>query len=470
MDNNTRTGRQEPTTSLVLPYQKTDGRMAVDLYELAERTMMPWQKAILYDILARNENGLWVHTKFGYAVPRRNGKGEILIARELYGLAVGERIMHTAHLTSTSHSAWERLCGILDRIGQKYYSIKAKGQELIEIPGGGRIEFRTRTAKGGLGEGYDVLIIDEAQEYKTDQETALKYVVSAASNPQTIMCGTPPTAVSSGTVFKDFRQRVLAGKGENGGWSEWSVEELSDITDRDLWYETNPSLGYILEERAITDELTDLAEGRIDFNIQRLGLWLEYDQKSAISRAAWEEVRTDILPELNGRLAVGIKYSKDGETVSLAVAAHTKDEKIFIEIAGHGKVREGNSWIIAFLKSLGRDNISKVVIDGANGQAILEEEMRSNRLGTPYKPKVAEIIEANQRFENGIYQNELLHMEQPALTAVVSNCEHRAIGSSGGFGFKSINALRDISLMEAVSIAAWAAGHFEKEKIQNFSY
>ena len=40
------------------------------------------------------------------------------------------------------------------------------------------INFRTRSSKGGLGEGYDLLVIDEAQEYTTDQETALKYIVT----------------------------------------------------------------------------------------------------------------------------------------------------------------------------------------------------------------------------------------------------------------------------------------------------
>lgn len=63
-----------------------------------------------------------------------------------------------------------------------------------------------------MGEGYDVLVIDEAQEYTIDQESALKYVISASSNPQTIMLGTPPTAISHGTVFQKMRDKVLEGK------------------------------------------------------------------------------------------------------------------------------------------------------------------------------------------------------------------------------------------------------------------
>ena len=72
----------------------------------------------------------------------------------------------------------------------------------MEVAGGGIIEFRTRTSKGGLGEGFDLLVIDEAQEYQDDQESALKYVVTDSKNPtRPFFVGTPPTPVSSGTVF-----------------------------------------------------------------------------------------------------------------------------------------------------------------------------------------------------------------------------------------------------------------------------
>ncbi|HAG12384.1 MAG TPA: terminase, partial [Ruminococcus sp.] len=91
-------------------------------------------------------------------------------------------------------------------------------------------------------------IIDEAQEYTSDQESALKYVVTDSQNPQTLMCGTPPTAVSSGDVFLRFRKSVLTAGRENSFWAEWSVPELTDAHDPENWYETNPSLGTILTE------------------------------------------------------------------------------------------------------------------------------------------------------------------------------------------------------------------------------
>ena len=66
---------------------------------------MDWQKVLLYDMMAVDDDGLWVHSKFGLSVPRRNGKSEIDKMRELWGLFHGEHILHTAHRTA-KHSAW----------------------------------------------------------------------------------------------------------------------------------------------------------------------------------------------------------------------------------------------------------------------------------------------------------------------------------------------------------------------------
>src|SRR5699024_1323616 len=107
--------------------------------------------------------------------------------------------------------------------------------EKIEFPNGGQIDFRTRSSTGGLGESFDLLVIDEAQEYTDDQRSALMYTIAASENPQTLYCGTPPTPISSGTVFTGLRTRALNGETEDTGWAEWSVDTQSDIRDRELW-------------------------------------------------------------------------------------------------------------------------------------------------------------------------------------------------------------------------------------------
>jgi hypothetical protein len=112
-----RIGRQTPTAAVVLPYRHTHGAQAVDLYAQTGRTAQEWQANLLYDMLAVDDGGLFVHTKWGYSVPRRNGKNEVVAIRELWGLMHGEHILHTAHRTTTSSSAAQRLARFLNDMG-----------------------------------------------------------------------------------------------------------------------------------------------------------------------------------------------------------------------------------------------------------------------------------------------------------------------------------------------------------------
>ncbi len=478
-----RIGRQTPTKSIVLPYTKTHGKEAIDLYNAAwgeKRQAQPWQELMMYDILAVGKDGLWVHTKFGWEIPRRNGKNEIITIREFWGLEHGEKILHTAHRTTTSSSASRRLAALLDaagyvevtriKKGQKYdkhYTYtKQLGLEKIVLLGenGGTIDFRTRSSKGGLGEGFDLLVIDEAQEYQDDQESALKYVVTDSKNPQTLLCGTPPTPVSSGTVFLKLRNAALQGETVNTGWAEWSVEEMTDPNDKEAWYETNPSLGTVFTERSVQDEI---GSDEVDFNIQRLGLWLRYNQKSAISKREWEELQCEALPELKGKLFVGIKYGHDGESVAMSIAVKTDDGNVLVEAIDCRPARSGNTWILDFLKNA---DVDSVVVDGANGQELLADAMKRRKLKTPVLPTVRQIIMANSAFSQGIYEKKICHMGQPSVVQIVSNCEKRAIGSNGGYGFKSLLDGAKIELMDSLILAYWRCTEKKERRKQKVGY
>ena len=461
----TRIGRQTPTVSVILPYNATKGPEAVELYNGTERTVLEWQEALTYDIMAVNEEGYWAHQKFGYSVPRRNGKSEMVLIRCLWGLKNGERILYTAHRASTSHAVWERLGRLCEKADITVVSsFRAFGKEHLYCENDGVIEFRTRTSTGGLGEGFDLLIIDEAQEYTPEQETALKYVVTDSLNPQTIMLGTPPTAISAGTVFPKFRKTVLQGDAYESGWAEWSVPEMSDAHDVDLWYETNPSLGTVLKERTIRSEI---GEDNTDFNIQRLGLWLKYNQRSAISRNEWEALCVDSLPDLTGQLFVGVKFGHDGNNVSLSIAAKTADGKTFVEAYGCRPIKAGITWIINFID---KADVRKVAVDGKNGIGLLEDAMKKAKLGKPEVPTVAQIIKANAEFEQALAQGSLIHMEQSAVTQIVSNCEKRAIGAGGGFGYQSILDGADVSILDSIILAHWICGETKERKKQKIAY
>lgn len=464
-------GNQNPTQSVLLKYVKRRSRAkeAIELYERTGLSCYAWQVNLLTPMMAVDKKGLWVHQKFGYSIPRRNGKSEILYMLEIWGLHQGLNMLHTAHRISTSHSSFEKVKRYLEKMGyedgEDFNSIRAKGQERIELYStGGVLQFRTRTSNGGLGEGFDLLIIDEAQEYTTEQESALKYTVTDSDNPMTVMCGTPPTPVSSGTVFTKYRETCLFGKGKYSGWAEWSVTEERPIDDVEAWYLTNPSMGYHLNERKIEAELGD---DKLDHNVQRLGFWPTYNQKSAISETEWNALRVEEMPRLTGQLFVGIKYGQDGTNVALSVAVRTREGAIFVETVDCQSVRNGTLWLVNFLRQA---DVATIVIDGANGQKILDEELRDYRIKNVVLPTVKEIIVANAMWEQGVYQGAIAHAGQPSLSKVVTNCDKRNIGSNGGFGYRSHFSDMDISLMDSALLAHWACATTKPKKKQRISY
>ena len=461
----TRVGAQIPTLSVILPYEKSYGDEAVQLYNMSGNTSQEWQSLMLNDIMAVNDDGLWVHTKFGFAVSRRNGKTEILTGRSMHGLGRGERILHTAHLTDTAHVAWERLKARLEFLGVKIKTTCGYGRESISVlETGGVIDFRTRTSVGALGSGYDLLILDEAQEYTKEQQTALNYIVSSSKNPQTIMCGTPPTVVSKGTVFRDFRDSVLEGDSINAGWAEWSVDHKTDVHDKDAWYATNPSLGFILTERVIRDEING---DDLDFNIQRLGLWIRYNQQSAISAPEWDALKVETLPKFKPGIYAGVKFGKDGQNTCLSIALKTEDGRIFVEGIDCRNQRDGNEWAINFLIKC---KAKAVLVDGASGLETFQRECKEQKLKGVRSATVKDIVQASSDFEIAIANKTLCHNGQPAMRQSVSNCKHRAIGSGGGYGYQTLDDDIEVALIESAVLATHACMMAKEVKKQRVGY
>lgn len=472
-----RYGRQTPTSSVVLPYTETLGDRAIGLYEETGRHPQPWQEALVYDIRSVNADGLFVHTKFGYEVPRRNGKGEILTIVELDDLFDGRKCLHTAHRTTTSSSASLRLANLLKDMGfeevqrvsrdevytKSYTYSKQFGLERIKLlDTGGTVDFRTRTAVGGLGEGFDTLIVDEAQEYTDDQQNTLQYVVSDSENPQIILCGTPPTLVSKGTVFPELRSDCLANKADDTGWAEWSTEHMADVNDVDLWYECNPAMGYQLTERKVRAEDK---KDELDFNIQRLGYWSKSNLKSEISVTEWDGLQCDKAPKISSRLYAGIKYSK--ENASLSVASKTDDGRVFFEAVDCRPIRSGNGWIVQLLSAMKPE---AVTIDGSGAQNILKADLEQEGVKGVILPTVKEIVVANAKFEQMMYAQEICHMGQPSLKQVATNCQKRAIGGNGGFGYKAFFDQMEIGLLDSAILAIWQCSEGKEKKKQRISY
>lgn len=230
----------------------------------------PEQELVLAGSLGVREDGLWQTREVGVNMPRQNGKGEILIARELFGLfEIGERkIIHTAHEFKTSAEHFNRLETVIRDCVELHGQVKrnpsgrivgyrySHGEESIELQNGAKIEFKTRTKSGMRGfAGVDLLVLDEAMIISESQHSAAMPIIRASKaerGPQLWYTGSAVDQETHdhGIVWTRVRERGLAADDLSLAYFEWSIDaehpdDVSDeqALDHDLWQRVNFAIG-----------------------------------------------------------------------------------------------------------------------------------------------------------------------------------------------------------------------------------
>ncbi|MDK6717623.1 hypothetical protein QP297_25360, partial [Escherichia coli] len=92
------------------------GEEAVQFARWCGMTLYPWQEGFLRDMCRTDASGNWSAREVVGVVARQNGKGEVIVARELAGVFLfGEKtIFHTAHFMDTAIDAQKRLWEVIE--------------------------------------------------------------------------------------------------------------------------------------------------------------------------------------------------------------------------------------------------------------------------------------------------------------------------------------------------------------------
>lgn len=481
-----RYGRQKPRID---QWNNGDIWLADKVIRLMEAygiVLLVWQKLVIYRWLAvywddDEERWKWSNPKAGLLVPRQNGKTEIIIARIIGGMIfMNEALIYTAHSDKTVDETKRRVLRffydakseIRDLLTEEFDK-EPKSLDYVELRGGGRCQFRTRTRTGGLGTTNDTLILDEAQEETDAQQEALLPTVSAgkSQNQQILRAGTPPSGSSNGTVFVRIRQNVVDGKDHETCWQEWSVELLTDPSDEDAWYYANPSLGHHLMLAAVRTEAKDMA---IDsFNKMRLGWVQGVESKRAITDAAWSDLKVEkVTLEEPPKLVYCVKFAPDGSAVSLGVGVYMPNEIPHIEIIERKPMSHSTAWITNWLMATapGQERkrwrmAAKIIIDGQAGTLALVEELTQTDKRIKHKiltPNVKEAAAAYSGFHTAIEQRLLTHSDQPGLNMSIKTVKKRPIGKDGMYGYATMNADIQSDPTECAAFCYYGAIRFAK--------
>ena len=461
--------RQTPTFEQVPSYEYTDGPEAARLAARYFGEPLPWQQHVLDVLCARDGRDKYVAKTFCLSAPRQNGKSWDIRARCLYGaLADGEKILYTCQHGDTADEMFRALSAPFeDEDNAELHELleavrKTNGQQAIWLRNGGMIRFTTRTDSLARGKTYDVLIYDEAQELTRGQRNASKPSISAGPlhNPQTIYLATPPEPEARGDIFGKLHDDVHEGKRPNVAWMEWAVTQLPESNyDRAAWYETNPSLGTVLDLAAVEGEADDMDAP--DFAHERLGMFSPKGTATArylVDQADWDacEIADEDAPD-DGKLAFGVKFTTDGRAAAICACLAQQDGTAYVELVDVVDTSRGVNGLAGWLAQR-KGEYSAVLIDGIKKADVLRVKLADLKVPRRAVPpcSTADVIGAASMLVDAIQAGELSHIEDEALGGSVCGSVERAIGTKGGFGFGD-GPLSQSVQAESAALALYAA-------------
>lgn len=480
-------GVQLPRLFTAPPYATSAGQEAIELAAHAGLILDEWQQNALRIGLGEHPDGSWAAFEVAVNVPRQNGKGGIIEARELAGLfLLGERlILHSAHEFKTSIEAFRRIVALVTNCDSLRKRVKAirrtTGEEAIELLNGQRLRFLARSGGSGRGFTGNCNILDEDMILGDDAMGALMPTMAAVKDPQVWYFGSAGIGTPSQQLARLRRRALLAlERGEPDpslAYMEWSIDPHvrecpPDCTDHDdplsplSVAKANPALGYRLtlehterERLTMSDEI---------FARERLGVG-DYPSDG---EDTWRVIDEDVwraLGDGTSTLADPVAFALDTtpERSHTAIcAAGANGDSTHVEVADH---RPGTGWAPQRLAEMVvRWKPCAVVIDegGPAGSLIPAVRKELKDVGLTEDeidallviPKTRQVAAAAGQFFDGVAEGRIVHRNEPLMATALAGADKRPIGDGWGWARRGVSV--DISPLVGCTLAAW--GHAER--------
>lgn len=479
-----------------------------------------WQRKLLDKWLTKGPDG-WLYAVLALSVPRRNGKSELIIAYIFVKtILYGERTAYTSYHAASMNAVFKRIQQLI-QAPNKYGKflrtffdlpfrknnifsgpgiLTGKGGETIVSKSGGVCVFWTRGGGAGRGDGFDNMIFDEAQELDAKEVAAL-VPTADAQNPQIIYSGTPESIISNSVIFGQLRNDIIAGVYQNSYYAEWASNKIERKQNKRAWYNSNPSLGLMSTGRGGLSEKTIQSKFILSdeqFAVEILGYWKKQTASAIIDINTWKALDSEEPePTPTEKIALGVRFSLDGDSFSVSVASQDINRKTFVEVLADGRTDQpvkdnideetGEhttyiSWedyfeqvVIPIIKN--RKCVS-VLVDGKPHIAELQILLAKHRLWDTSKvsykqnkimfAKTQDIVSANSFFVDSIKKEDLTHSKDDILSRAVQDAGRREIrGNTGGFGFLSNSGIVDMTILESTVLAFYAVSVSSIRKANN---
>jgi hypothetical protein len=456
------------------------GDRAVEFSRRVGLTLDPEQELVLSESLGIRDDGRWQTREVGINVPRQNGKGEILIARELFGVfELGERlVIHTAHEFKTSAEHFNRLESVVRDCPELHSQVKrnpsgrivgyrySHGEESIELTGGRRIEFKTRTKSGMRGfAGVDLLVLDEAMIISEAAHSSAMPIIRASKaerGPQLWYAGSAvdQEANENGIVWTRVRERGMAMEDPALAYFEWSLDaehpdDVSDevALDQELWQQVN----FAIARGRVTLEHMEWERRAMSFRgfvVELLGVGdypdTDVSADVLVSVEEWLNLEDPTSVVLD---PVCIAFDVSPERHTAIVAAGRNERGLMhVEVLAAGA---GTGWLTDRLVELYRKHeVAEIVCDGYGPSAAMARKADDAGI-TVRRLDSNEYGQACGVFVDAVGESTLRHIGQDEILHAIRGAKARPLVDR--WAWSRTKSTVNISPLVAATLALWSA-------------
>ena len=389
-------GNMEPTHELVPESAFSHGYEAVefarkcgyDLYEFQRDGLEAKLGVNLVELRDGSVVERWAAQETADVISRRNGKSVEIEVLILFGLFfLGEmQIMYTAHRDDTAKAVFDNVRAAIERTPELRAEMPkngfrvANGQRSITLKSGAVCYFRTRTNESARGQGFNRLILDEAQHLTEIQMAAVMPVVTGAVNAQINYAGSAGDldATVLAKVWRSFerKERGLAYRG-------WHADTDADFDDLALIARMNPRLGHGLSYEFVAKEFGRMT--RAQFGRERCGAATYPRAEGAawvIPEEAWARGKDETSAIADGEMPrVVLEADPELTAGTVTVAGRRADRAMHVEVVKHD---DGVVWMVEAARRLYEEQGAEVWVDPYGPCSFMIGDLQ--QAGVPVRP------------------------------------------------------------------------------------
>jgi hypothetical protein len=453
-----------------------------------ERPLRP-QQGVIFDVCsATDDRGRPLYEDIAITLPRRATKSS-----SVWALAMGRclarpgyKVALTAQTGTAARTRWlDDVIGrmMLEEADQDLVSRikinRSNGHEKMTFKNGSSFVVLPPKESSFRGAGFDLVLIDEAQEFDDDEADALDSGIrpsldTKAGGGQVIILGTAGSARSGllwNTLELGRQDPPEAGIVEYAVPDGITADNLLDANGEKDWdivrplaLRAHPGISPDDDEHPLTTE--KIVRKRYmkmpvqSFAREYLGIWPISAQDAFLSAETWTATATqEPLPtSLPAEAVLGIATHPDGLSASIVAAWRDEDGKACLLLSDQ---RQKIDWLVRETSRLAKKYKVRVAHDTAHGPVQTEVEALK-KVAAP-RPvlipvKFNELKLGHAQLVKDITSNNVTHWGQSGMTEAIGIVTKRTFSDRGGWLLARPpgQSAADITPLEAAALALLA--------------